>query len=353
MKKIVLTGGGTAGHCMPNLALLPALKEAGFEAAYIGSYNGMEKDLAVNAGLPYHGIATGKLRRYFSWQNFTDPFRVAKGIGEAKKLLSVLAPDVVFSKGGYVAFPVVKAASALKIPVVAHESDLTPGLSNRLSFRFADRICCSFPETLKMLPKGKGVLTGTPVRSGLKNASRERALSFVHMREGDYPFLLVMGGSQGAQRINEAVRQSLPSLLKRFNIIHLCGRGKVDPTLSHQAGYMQYDYIDKELPDLFCLADVVVSRAGANAIFELVSLKKPHILIPLATGRGDQLLNASSFEKAGYSKVLLESDLKGTNLADTIDNVFENRQQYISAMEKASSLDPAGKILEVIQETAH
>ena len=352
MKKIVLTGGGTAGHCTPNLALLPSLREAGFEAVYIGSYDGIERELATGAGLPYYGISTGKLRRYFSWQNFTDPFRVAKGIREAKKLLSVLSPNVIFSKGGYVAFPVVKASSALKIPVVSHESDLTPGLANRMSFRYSDRICCSFPETLHMLPGNKAVLTGTPIRASLKSGNRERALSFVHMREGDYPFLLVMGGSQGAQRINEAIRQSLPALLKRFNIIHLCGKGKVDPTLTHQPGYMQYDYIDKELPDLFCLADVVVSRAGANAIFELAALKKPHVLIPLSTGRGDQKLNASSFETAGYSKVLLEEDLVGSNLADAIDDVFENRQKYISAMEKTSSLDPAEKICKVIQRTA-
>ncbi len=349
MKKIVLTGGGTAGHCMPNLALLPALQSMGFEAIYIGSYQGIEKELAQNAGLSYYGISSGKLRRYFSLQNFSDPFRVVKGVAEAKKLLSVISPDIVFSKGGYVAFPVVKAAHSLKIPVVSHESDLTPGLSNRLSFRYAEKICCSFPETLSMLPTEKGILTGTPVRAALQNGSREKALSFVHMQENEKPFLLVTGGSLGAQKVNEAIRSALPSLLKKYNVIHLTGRGKLDPTLTQQEGYLQYDYIDRELADLYALSDIVISRAGANALFELLSLKKPNLLIPLSTGRGDQKLNASSFEKSGYSRVLNEEDLNNETLISLIDEVYSNKESYIKAMENAPVLDASALICEVIR----
>ncbi|MCR5746762.1 MAG: undecaprenyldiphospho-muramoylpentapeptide beta-N-acetylglucosaminyltransferase [Lachnospiraceae bacterium] len=350
-KKIVLTGGGTAGHCYPNLALIPTLRDMGFDISYIGSYNGIERSLteAVD-GIRYFGIATGKLRRYFDIKNFTDPFRVIKGFTEARHILKVLSPDIVFSKGGFVAVPVVKAAASLKIPVVIHESDMTPGLANKLSYNSANRICCSFKSTLKLLPDKKGVLTGSPIRASLLKGDAKKARDFLGMREGNYPFLMVIGGSQGAQRVNEAVREALPELTKKFNVIHLCGKGKTDPTLNRLEGYMQYEYISKELADLYALSDIVISRAGSNAIFELLALNKPNLLIPLSTAgsRGDQLLNAEDFEKNGYSKVLREESLNTASLLSAVDEVYDNRMAYSKTMSNAPENNAVASICKVI-----
>jgi len=337
MKKIILTGGGTAGHCIPNLALVPTLKERGYEIKYIGSYEGIEKKLVEDEGIPYFGISSGKLRRYFDLKNISDPFRVIKGFGEALSILKREKPNVVFSKGGFVSVPVVRAAGLLKIPVIIHESDMTPGLANRLSFGAAVKVCCSFRETLDFLPTGKGEFTGSPIRSALLKGDRLAARSFTGIREGDYATLLIIGGSLGAQHVNEAVRSALPLILPEFNVIHLCGKGKLDPTLNHMDGYVQYDYIDKELPDLFALSDIVISRAGSNAIFEILSLKKPNILVPLPSGssRGDQILNAEAFEKAGYSYVLRDEDLGDETLLNAIRYVETYRLEYLDAMEVA------------------
>ncbi|MCR5775598.1 MAG: undecaprenyldiphospho-muramoylpentapeptide beta-N-acetylglucosaminyltransferase [Lachnospiraceae bacterium] len=352
-KKILLTGGGTAGHCYPNLALVPTLTEMGYDITYIGSYEGIEKKLVEAEGLRYYGIATGKLRRYFDLKNFTDPFRVIKGFGEARHILKVISPDIVFSKGGFVSVPVVKAAASLKIPVVIHESDITPGLANRMSYGSAKKICCSFRDTLEILPKEKGIFTGSPIRKSLLDGDPAKAKAFVNMRNGDFPYLMVIGGSQGAQTVNEAIRQSLSRLTEKFNVIHLCGKGKLDPTLNRYAGYMQYEYISEELADLYALADIVVSRAGSNAIFELLALKKPHLLIPLGKGgsRGDQISNAGSFAKNGYSRVLLEEDLNTDSLINAIDEVYNNRNSYISAMEGAPENGAVKTICEVIERS--
>ena len=352
MKKIILTGGGTAGHCLPNLALVPSLQELNYDISYIGSYDGIERKLVEKADLKYFGISSGKLRRYFDLKNFSDPFRVIKGFKEAKEILRSERPDIVFSKGGYVTVPVVRAAASLKIPVVLHESDMTPGLANRLSFDSASKICCSFENTLEYLPKEKSVFTGSPIRKSLLNGDREKARKFVHMREGDYPFIMVMGGSLGAQHVNEAVRSCLPELLKKYNVIHLCGKGKVDPTLSHMDGYVQYDYVDEELPDLYALSDIVISRAGASAIFELLTLNKPNILIPLPSGssRGDQLLNATAFSKAGYSLLLTEDRMNAESLPKAVDELFENKDKYIETMSKAPELSAVQTIINIIED---
>ncbi|MCR5651116.1 MAG: undecaprenyldiphospho-muramoylpentapeptide beta-N-acetylglucosaminyltransferase, partial [Lachnospiraceae bacterium] len=291
MKRIILTGGGTAGHCLPNMALLPILRKEGFDISYIGSYEGIERSIAEKNCLPYYGISSGKLRRYFDLKNFSDPFRVLKGFGESVKILKELKPDLVFSKGGYVAVPVVKAAKKLGIPVVIHESDFTPGLANRLSYSSASKICCSFRKTLDMLPKDKGVFTGTPIRKELLSGNRDRALCFTDLESGKNPFLMIIGGSLGAASVNEAVWAALPELLERFQVVHLCGKGKADPDFDRYEGYRQYEYIDEELPDLYALSDLVISRAGANAVIELLSLKEPNILIPLPgkSSRGDQI----------------------------------------------------------------
>lgn len=351
MKKIVLTGGGTAGHVTPNIALLPRLKEMGFEVSYIGSYAGMEKGLIEGVGIPYYGIATGKLRRYFSWQNFTDPFRVLKGYAEAKALMDKLKPDIVFSKGGFVSVPVVKAAASRHIPVIIHESDMTPGLANKLSFSSATKICCNFPETLKTLPEGKAVLSGSPIRAELLSGSREKGLAFTGLT-GEKPVLMIVGGSLGAVPVNNAVRKCLPQLLETFDIVHLCGKGKLDEALQGTPGYLQYEYINEEMADLFALADVVISRAGANAICELAALAIPNLLIPLsaAASRGDQILNARSFEKQGYSVVLEEEQITDELLVETVRKLYADRQVYIDAMRAGSHSDGVKVITDLIGE---
>ena len=351
MKRIVLTGGGTAGHVTPNIALLPKLRELGYDVVYIGSYNGIEKTLIEQAGVPYHGISSGKLRRYFDLKNFSDPFKVLKGFSEASKLLKKLKPDVVFSKGGFVSVPVVLAAKQHKIPVLIHESDMTPGLANKLSIPAASKVCCNFPETIQHLPKGKAVLTGSPIRAELLTGSREKALTFTGL-SGKKPVLLIIGGSLGSVVVNEAVRSVLPELLKKFEIVHLCGKGKLDETLTAMNGYVQYEYISDELKDLFALSDIVISRAGANSICEFLALKKPALLIPLsaAASRGDQILNANSFAKQGYASVLEEEQLNGDALLSALSDLWEHRTSYIQAMESSPMGDSIQTITDLIEE---
>ena len=349
-KKIVLTGGGTAGHVTPNLALLPYLQKAGCEISYIGSKNGIEKQLIEEVGLPYMGIETGKLRRYFDPKNFSDPFRVIKGFREARKFLKSIKPDVVFSKGGYVSVPVVKAAASLRIPCIIHESDLTPGLANKLCFSSAKKICCNFPETIPHLPAAKAVLTGTPIRESLFHGDRVKGLSLCEFDESK-PVLLIIGGSQGAQSVNESIRYNLDALMESFQIIHICGKGKRDNMRLTMQGYKQFEYVKDELPDLFAAADVVISRAGANAICELLALEKPNILVPLPTAqsRGDQLLNAESFEKQGYS-VVVADDVLADVVVETAKKVYEERDKYITAMKGSQQSDSIGIILGLIAE---
>lgn len=351
MKRIVLTGGGTAGHVTPNMALIPNLQEAGYDIQYIGSYDGIEKDLITGIDIPYHSISSGKLRRYFDVKNFTDPFKVMKGYLQASKLLKQLKPDIVFSKGGFVSVPVVLAAKHRHIPCIIHESDMTPGLANKLAIPSATKVCCNFPETLNYLPNGKAVLTGSPIRQELFQGNKERGLSFCGFTS-DKPVILVIGGSLGAVAVNNAVRESLDELLKHFQIIHLCGKGKVEPSLQQKQGYVQFEYIKKELSDLFACTDLMISRAGANAICEILSLRKPNILIPLsaAASRGDQILNARSFEKQGYSFVIEEESLTKESLIDAVETVYENRNSYIDAMNKSELADPIQTIMGLIEE---
>ena len=317
MKRIILTGGGTAGHVTPNIALLPRLKELQYDIHYIGSYNGIEKKLITEQNVPYYGISTGKLRRYFDLKNLTDPFRVIKGCFEARKLIRTIKPDVVFSKGGFVSVPVVLAASAKKIPCIIHESDMTPGLANKISIPKASKVCCNFAETMENLPAGKAVVTGTPIRQELFAGDAVKAMTFCGFTEVR-PTLLVIVGSSGSVRVNEAIRSCLPELTKKYNVIHLCGKGNIDESYNGTAHYVQFDYIKQELADLLALADIVVSRAGANAICEISALHKPNLLIPLSANasRGDQILNARSFEKQGYSMVLEEEEITDQKLLD-------------------------------------
>lgn len=349
-KRIVLTGGGTAGHVTPNIALLPELKKAGYEISYIGSKDGIEKRLIEDYNIPYYGVSTGKLRRYFDLKNFTDPFRIVKGFAEAKSVLKKIQPDIVFSKGGFVSVPIVRAANSLKIPVIIHESDITPGLANKLCIPVAEKICCNFPETMQYVPEDKGVLTGTPIREELSEGTRRKGLELCGFNENK-PVLLVIGGSQGSVIVNNCVRESLPELLKDFQVIHLCGKGNLDENLLNTTGYKQFEYLKEDLKDAFAATDIVISRAGANAICELLALRKPNLLIPLQAGsRGDQVLNAASFEAQGFSMVLPEEGITSEALVSSVLELFCNRQSYIEAMTKSNQMHPILTIVSLIEK---
>lgn len=353
MKKIILTGGGTAGHVTPNLALLPKLKELGYEISYIGTYNGIEKELVEAEGIKYFGISSGKLRRYFDLKNFSDPFKVLKGYFEAKKIIKREKPDVVFSKGGFVAVPVVFAAKKRKVSAIIHESDMTPGLANKLCIPKATYVCANFPETIKYLPESKAVLSGSPIRQKLYEGSREKGLKFAGL-SGEKPVILVVGGSTGAQHVNDAIVDLLPTLVRDYDIIHLCGKGKTNEDVKDVQGYCQFEYVREEMPDVFAAADIIISRAGANAICEILALKKPHILIPLPAGasRGDQILNADSFEKQGFSYVLHEENLTNEELLKAISYVRENSAKYVEAMNKSEAGNAIETIIGLIEKSA-
>ncbi len=351
MKKIVLTGGGTAGHVTPNIALIPHLLNKNYDIYYIGSKNGIEKELISDKNIPYFEISTGKLRRYIDVKNLTDAFRVVKGLGDSLRILSEIKPDIVFSKGGFVAVPVVIAAKLRRIPVVCHESDITPGLANKIAAPFAKKICTSFPETVKYVPNNKGVLTGTPIRDELFKGNRKRGLDFLKFK-GDKPVILIMGGSLGSVKINNAVREILGEICKRFDIVHLCGKNNISGEFENYEGYRQYEYISEELRDIFAAIDIVCARAGSNSIFEYLALHKPMLLIPLSknASRGDQILNANSFKKQGFAEVLEEEELNSATLIKALDNLYENRNRYISEMEKADIKNGVDNIINIIEK---
>jgi len=351
MKRIVLTGGGTAGHVTPNIALLPSLKEAGYEVFYIGSYDGIEKKLIEELDIPYYAISSGKLRRYKSLKNLSDPFRVLKGFGQALKLMKQIKPDIVFSKGGFVSVPVVLAAGKNKIPAIIHESDMTPGLANKIAMHAAVKVCCNFPETLNLVPKEKAELTGSPIREELLCGNKIKGLELCGFT-ANKPVIMVVGGSSGAVKVNEAVRNVLPELLKKYQVVHICGKGKTDESLNNVQGYVQFEYSNKELRDLFAMCDIVISRAGANAICELLALKKPNLLIPLSANasRGDQILNAISFKQQGFSSVLPEEDITPTKMIDAVDELYKNRDKYFEAMESSQQGDSINLIMNLIKE---
>ena len=349
-KTIVMTGGGTAGHVTPNIALIPHLREVGFtDIHYIGT-NGIEKTLIEKLpDVTYHEIPSGKLRRYFSLKNFTDPFRVIAGIFKAKKIIKSIKPDVVFSKGGFVSVPVVIGAKG-KAPVVAHESDYTPGLTTKISSKYAERICVSFKDTMQYLPESKAVHTGSPIRDELFMGSRIEGLKIAHFT-GDKPIIMVMGGSLGALAVNNSVREALPKLTEQFDVIHICGNGKVDHSYDDREGYVQFEYVTDELPHIFAASNIIISRSGANSVFEFLALCKPSVLVPLPSksSRGDQLLNADYFQKHGYSKVILQENITPELLAETVFAMYDEREQYITAMQSESTArDGADNVIKVI-----
>lgn len=352
MKRIMLTGGGTAGHVTPNIALIPKLKDLNYDIHYMGSYDGIEKRLIADFDIPYYGIATGKFRRYLDIKNFTDPFRVLKGFAEAKKILKDINPDIVFSKGGFVSVPVVRAASSLGIPCIIHESDMTPGLANRMCIPVATKVCCNFPETLKELPLDKAVLTGSPIREELSKGNKLAALTMCSFT-ANKPVIMVIGGSLGAKAINIAVRAALPKLLEDFQIVHICGKDNIDNLLLNTKGYKQYEYIKSELKDVFAMTDLVISRAGANAICELLALKLPNLLIPLpaSSSRGDQILNAKSFESQGFSVVVDEDDLDENFLIEKVYELYFMRQSFIDSMSRSNQHNSINTIIDLIEGT--
>ncbi len=351
-KKILLTGGGTAGHVTPNMALIPELKALGYDILYVGSYDGIEKKLIEDINIPYKGISSGKLRRYLSLKNFTDPFRVLKGCSEAKKIVKEYQPDLLFSKGGFVSVPVVLAAKKYKVPIIIHESDMTPGLANKISIPYATTVCHNFPETASHLPANKSLLTGSPIRKELMSGNRIAGLDFCGFN-ANKPVIMVTGGSLGSEAVNKVVRNALPSLLEKYQVVHLCGKDKTDESLQNTPGYAQFEYIKDEMKDIFAMSDIIISRAGANAICEIQALKKPSILIPLpaSASRGDQILNAKSFEKQGFSKVLDEESITSELLISTVNDVYENRNSYIEAINKSSQTDAVTTIINLIKET--
>ena len=347
LKKIVLTGGGTAGHVTPNLALIPRLLADGWEVHYVGAANSAEQELIARVpGVTFHTISVGKLRRYFDLKNFTDPFRVIKGIAQSRSLLSKLKPNVVFAKGGFVSVPVVYGARLNGVPVVSHESDMTPGLANKLCLPFAKVQCCTFPEAVQYA-KGKGIHTGTPIRPEILHGSRAegcRRFGFTENR----PVLMIVGGSSGAQAINQAVWQALPRLTENFQVLHLCGKGNLTPVYEGDANYAQREYLNEEMADAYACADIIVSRAGSNALCEILAARKPALLIPYPKGasRGDQLLKAESFRTRGFSHVLLQENMTPDTLVQEVERLYRDR----GALYEAMATEPTGNGIDGVLE---
>lgn len=347
MATIVLTGGGTAGHCIPHIAILPYIKNNFDEIYYIGSEDGIEKNIITNAKIPYFAIPCAKFNRSITAKNLIMPIKVASGIIRAGKILDKLKPDVVFSKGGYVSVPTVIAAKKRKIPVIAHESDLTMGLANKITSKYCKKILTSFPETAKTVKNGEYV--GSPIRKSIYSANKAEALK-VFGFSGNKPIILITGGSQGSQTINKAVRDALPELLPKFDIIHICGKNNLVDSLTAK-GYYQVEFLNK-IENAFSCASVCVTRAGSNTLFELLSLKIPCVLIPLPKGnsRGDQVLNAAYFQKKGLVSVLPQENLTSDSLAFTINSIHANRVNISSNFEKYPVKDASRLISRILAD---
>lgn len=334
MKKIAFTGGGTIGHVAVNLALIPEAQKRDIETIYIGSKNGIEKEMITDSAkdTKYIPISSGKLRRYLSFENLKDVFKVLKGVLDARKVLKKEKPDLVFSKGGFVSVPVIIAAKSLKIPSIVHESDVTPGLANKISMKFANKMYTTFEETLKYVPKEKSDYIGAIIREDLRDGSKEEGYQLTGFND-QLPVLLIMGGSLGSKALNKAIRDNLDYLTKKYQIIHLTGKGHVDQNIKN-ANYVQYEFVSNELMHFYAITDTVISRAGANAIYEFATLKLPMLLIPLGLdqSRGDQIDNAKIFEKNGYAKVLQEKDVDQSNLISQLDKLENEREDIIDKM---------------------
>ena len=335
MPKIIFTGGGSAGHVTLNLALIPWFIENKWEIDYIGSKGGMEQELVAKfPTVKYHGIMTGKLRRYFSLQNFIDAIKIPIGCLQATYLIHKLNPDIIFSKGGFVSFPVVIGGFINRKKIFMHESDLTPGLANKLSLPFVNTFFTTFPETIKSVKqKNKVECVGPVLSNRLFNGKKEEGAKFSKL-DLNKPTIMVIGGSLGAKSLNDAVKNNFEEILKKYQLIHIAGKNGFNSELNAN-GYVQYEYIDKELKDLIALSDVVISRAGSNSIFELASLNKPMILVPLpnTASRGEQSLNAKNFANKGYAEIIKDEDISNPDiLFPTLEKVFKNKDIYTQKM---------------------
>lgn len=353
MKRIVLTGGGTAGHVTPNLALIPKLIADGWDVHYIGAANSAEEELVSGIpGVTFHTVSVGKLRRYFDPKNFSDPFRVIKGIAQARSIIHKLKPNVVFSKGGFVSVPVVYGAKMNGVPIVIHESDMTPGLANKLCAPLAKVECCTFPEAVKYA-HGKGVHTGTPIRPEVLNGNREAALKHFKFNE-NRPIVMVVGGSSGAQAINQAIWQALPALTESFQVLHLCGKGNQNDSVEGMPNYVQCEYLNEEMADAYACADLIVSRAGSNALCEILAARKPALLIPYpkSASRGDQILNAESFRARGLSRVLMQEDMTPETLVKAIVQLYHDRGILYEAMAAEPTANGVDNVLAQIYKYA-
>lgn len=352
-KTILFTGGGTAGHVIVNLALIPYFHEQGWKIHYIGSKDGIERGLI--ADLPhvtYHAISTGKLRRYMSIENIKDPFKVIKGIADAWRIIGETKPNIIFSKGGFVSVPVVIAAKMRRVPTIIHESDLTPGLANKLAVPFVKKVFTTFPETVKHIKGDKGIHVGAVVRESLFQGTEQAGYELTGLSTNKQT-MLIMGGSIGSQKINEVIRKHLPTLLKKYQIIHICGKGNVDTSIE-EPGYVQYEYVHDELNDIFAITDFVISRAGSNAIFEFLALNIPMLLIPLSlnASRGDQIDNAKSFEEQGFARVLLEEDVTDESLLQSIEDLTKDLRTLKAQLQTDDSEKSRKKVIETIEKMA-
>ena len=344
MIRAVITGGGSAGHVVPTLPIIEALQARNWEISYIGSDSGLEEQLVAPCGLRYFGVRPGKLRRYWSFDNLVDAFRVPLSVLQVFGLLGRIRPDVVFSKGGFVAFPVVVAAWLRRIPVVAHESDLSPGLANRLTLPFIASLCVNFDAT--RVNARRVIHTGTPVRESLVRGDRERGLIATGF-SGERPILAVVGGSLGAERLNLIVREAVSALTSAFDVLHVCGAGKVDPSYLGTAGYEQRDFVGDEWGDILAAADLVVSRSGANSLYELLILRKPNLLVPLpaSASRGDQIENAAYAESAGFSMVVAEAELTPELLVDRVTALHCDSLSWRERLDTFQTPDSTGLII--------
>lgn len=348
-KTILFTGGGTAGHVMVNLALIPYFQQHGWKIHYIGSIDGIERQLIQELQeVTYHPISTGKLRRYMSVENLKDPFKVMKGVLQAWKIIGACKPDVIFSKGGFVSVPVVVAAKLRRVPTLIHESDYTPGLANKIAIPFAKKVLATFPETLSFLPKKKSEYVGPVIRDHLLTGDKDRGYQLTQLTT-EKPILLIMGGSAGSQKINQTIRNCLTEILTDFQVIHICGQGNVDESIQEK-GYVQFEYVNEELPDIFAITDYVLSRAGANAIFEFLALRIPMLLIPLSlkASRGDQIVNANSFQKQGYARVLGEENLNTETLIAELLKLKAAGPVLVDRMKKFTSTKAKEHVIELI-----
>lgn len=337
--KIAFTGGGTIGHVAVNMALIPEAQHKGIECIYIGSKHGIEKEMieATFPAIKYYAISSGKLRRYFSVENAKDIVRVQKGVLDALKVLRREKPDMIFSKGGFVSVPVILAARMLKIPSIIHESDVTPGLANKLALKFADKLYTTFKETLKYVPAAKADYVGSIVREDLFHGTKAEGYRLTSFSP-DKKVLMVMGGSLGSKRLNKEIRDHLDELTAEYQLIHITGKGLQDHSIQH-SDYKQFEFVKEELPHLYAITDTIVSRAGANAIFEFLNLRKPMILVPLGLdqSRGDQIDNAALFQSAGYAEVIQEEALTFDQLQQTLRSVEEHRAAMIEKMSQVEA----------------